>query len=128
VPYRRIASQYGVGEKAVERHKDHISQVVKKAKEHAEIAHADKLLDKLKGLQIFTQEILLEAVDGKAKDSYLALNAIGRLEKQIELEAKLTGAFDKAKPDSDDESLSQLTSEQRRARIHELKAKVGKTG
>lgn len=89
-PNRRIAAQHGVSEQAVRRHKgDHLPGHLVKAHEVEEVADADTLLSRLRGLNRETAAILKEAREGGTKDNELALKAIARVEKQIELEGRL---------------------------------------
>lgn len=91
-PYRNIAARYGTSTGALVRHKtDHLPPHLAQAQEAEEIAQADGLLDQLLTLSRETTAILKEARQGKQKDNELALKAIGRAEKQIELQARLLG-------------------------------------
>ena len=86
---RNIAQRFGTSPTALHRHKDHLPQHLAKASEAAEVAQADGLLDKLQSLNSETMLILREAREGD--DNELALKAIARAEKQLELQAKLLG-------------------------------------
>jgi hypothetical protein len=89
-PNRRIASQYDVTERAVRNHKaSHLPAALAKAHEVQEVADADTLLSRLRGLNRETAAILKEAREEGSKDNELALKAIARVEKQIELEGRL---------------------------------------
>lgn len=89
-PNRRIAAQRAVSEQAVRRHKaDHLPEHLAKAHEVEEVADAGTLLSRLRGLNQETAEILKEARKEGSKDNELALKAIARVEKQIELEGRL---------------------------------------
>lgn len=89
-PNRRIAAHYTVSEQAVRRHKaDHLPEHLAKAHEVEEAADADTLLARLRGLNQETAAILQEARKEGSKDNELALKAIARVEKQIELEGRL---------------------------------------
>ena len=86
---RNIAQRFGTSPTALHRHKDHIPQHLAKATDAAEVAQADSLLDKLQRLSAETLAILTEArLEG---ENSLALQAIARAEKQLELQAKLLG-------------------------------------
>lgn len=61
------------------------------AQEAKEVSQADSLLDRLLTLSQETAAILKEARAGEEKDNELALKAIARAEKQIELQARLLG-------------------------------------
>ena len=90
VALRDIARQYRVSKDALSRHKQgHIPQHLAKASNAAEVVKADSLLDRLQSLNTETMLILKEAREGD--DNELALKAIARAEKQLELQAKLLG-------------------------------------
>jgi hypothetical protein len=90
---RDIAGRCGTSRTALSRHKlEHLSAALvkaKQAKEASEDVQADSLFDRLKSINRETLEILKEA--RVSKNLNLALTAIARIEKQIELEAKLLG-------------------------------------
>jgi hypothetical protein len=89
---RDIARQFRVSKDALFRHRsEHISARLAKAKEAEEASQADSLLGRLLGLSKETVAILKEARTDETKDNELALKAIARAEKQIELQAKLLG-------------------------------------
>jgi hypothetical protein len=74
------------------RHKtDHLPAHLAKAKEAEEVSQAESLLDRLLALSKETSAILQEARAEKTKDNELALKAIARCEKQLELQARLLG-------------------------------------
>jgi len=90
--FRHIAARFGTSTAALVRHKtDHIPAHLAKAEEAKSAAQADSLLDRLLTLSKETAAILTEARTGKEKDNRLALLAIARAEKQLELQAKLLG-------------------------------------
>ena len=87
---RDIARQWRVSKDALARHKSnclpaHLSQ----AKQAEVVCQADDLLGRLMALVRETQAILQEA--RTERDNELALKAITRAEKQIELQARLLG-------------------------------------
>ena len=87
---RKVAAKYRVSDDAVTRHRNsHLPATLAKAQEAKEVTQADGLLDRLLGLTKETADILREAREGG--DNELALKAIARAEKQIELQAKLLG-------------------------------------
>lgn len=87
---RDIARQFDLSKDAVQRHKEnHLPVRLVKSQQAAEQLEADSLLDKLRLLNTESLDILRTA--RKTKDHKLALSAIGRLERQIELEARLIG-------------------------------------
>jgi hypothetical protein len=87
---RDIARRFRVGKDAAARHKaDHLPERLAKAHEVEEVADADTLLSRLRSLNRETAAILKEAREEGSKDNELALKAIARVEKQIELEGRL---------------------------------------
>lgn len=87
---RRIAAQCDVSETAVRRHRSHIPATLAKARDAAEVVRADDLLGRLLELNRETMAILRDA-RGKDGNPDIALRAIARAEKQLELQAKLLG-------------------------------------
>ena len=87
---KKIAAKYrDISDDSLTRHRAaHLPRELAKAKE-AEVVRADSLLDRLLALNRETAAILREA--RAAKDNELALKAIARAEKQIELEGRLIG-------------------------------------
>ena len=109
-PFRHIASHFGTSTTALQRHKrDHIPALLAKSQQAEEMARstalahqahrqnqrditqADSLLDRLLALSQETLAILQEAREGSIKDNMLALKAIARSEKQLELQARILG-------------------------------------
>ncbi len=87
---RDIAGHYKLSKTSLSRHKQtHISEALSKAKDVKDHVHGDSLLDRLKEINRETLEILKVAKDGKNYD--ISLRAIQRIEKQIELQARLIG-------------------------------------
>jgi hypothetical protein len=89
-PNRRIATQYEVSEAAVRRHKaEHLPARMLKAQERTDVRQAIDVVQQLMVINGATLSILKEARDsGKHA---IALMAIDRVQKQIELQAKLLG-------------------------------------
>lgn len=88
---RVIAKRYSVTNSSLQRHSQagHVPKALRQARRATEIVLADSLLDRLVEIHKETMAILQEARDtGNAE---LALRAIARAEKQIELEARLVG-------------------------------------
>jgi hypothetical protein len=76
------------------RHKaDHLPARLVEAAAAAAVAEGDTLLDRLKHLSAETAAILSEARTEGSKDNHLALKAIGRAERQLELMRRLLGEF-----------------------------------
>jgi len=90
LPYRDIAGRFAVSKSAIERHaSDHISKLISRARDLRDWLNADQLVGELRVLREVVLGILEEArADG---DHATALQAIGRLEKQAELVARLLG-------------------------------------
>jgi hypothetical protein len=92
-PYRHIASQYGVSYKAVERHKDaHIPAAISHAQEAREEAQALDVVRQLKAINAAAVAILAET--RRTREHDIALRAIDRIQRQLELQAKLLGDLD----------------------------------
>ena len=89
--YRHIAARFDTSTSSLQRHKDHIPQHLAKATDAAEVVQADGLLDRLQSLNTETMQILREARSSRHPDNELALKAISRAEKQLELQARLLG-------------------------------------
>ena len=93
VSFRDIAGRYTVSRSALERHKrEHLSQTMVQAAEAEDVAHAIDIVKQLKAINGCALAILSEA--RKAKDHDIALKAIDRIQKQIELQAKMLGELD----------------------------------
>ena len=87
---RAIARQFGVSKDAVARHrKDDIAESVKQSQEAIEEARSLDVVRQLKDINDISRDILKEA--RKSKEPDLALKAIDRIAKQLELQAKLLG-------------------------------------
>ncbi len=95
-PLRDIARRYATSKDALARHREHLPVHLAKASEAAEVIQANTLLDRLLSLNAETMAILKEARSGRIKDNELALRAIARAEKQLELQGKLLGELNEA--------------------------------
>lgn len=92
-PLRDIAIQNAVGKDALMRHKsDHLPASLVQAAGAEEVRDALNVLDQLRAINDTTRAILAEA--RKSKDGELALKAVDRIQRQIELQAKLLGDID----------------------------------
>ncbi len=95
---RAVASRYvtngrPLGRMAMQRHKDeHLPAVLVKAKEVEEVTRGLDVVKQLRTINGVTMQILSEA--RQRKDPEVALKAIDRIQKQIELQAKLLGDLD----------------------------------
>jgi hypothetical protein len=87
--YRNIAERYTVSVGALSRHtRDHLPQLLVKAKNATEVAEADSLLDRIEALQSRT-EALLDRVEGT--ENYSAtLGAIREMRSNLELIGEVT--------------------------------------
>jgi hypothetical protein len=122
---RNIAKRTETSATALHRHKaQHIPKSLVLAQETAEEVQAGTLFERLRSVGRVTQEILREARG--TKNHIVALQAIGRIERQLELEARLLGELDDATkvaigiqttpagpPDVSDLTPEQLFAEQR---------------
>ena len=89
-PFRYFQQRYGIPLTVVYRHYcEHLPSTLAKAQQAKQVANADDLLGRLLELVEDTKDILRTAKE--AKDHPIALAAITRAEKQIELQAKLAG-------------------------------------
>lgn len=88
--YRNIAQQFGVGYTAVARHaSEHIAQAVASSQAAKREGAALDVIAQLKAINDAALAVLKDA--RKAGDGELTLKAIDRLQRQIELQAKLLG-------------------------------------
>lgn len=96
---RAISQQFRVSKDALRRHMDngHIAEKISKATHLQEVREADSLLSQMHKVKEETWVIHKEAREYKAKDGEakpdndLALKALARLERQIEIECKIVG-------------------------------------
>ncbi len=99
--YRDIALQFSIGHMSVNRHAaEHISSTIQQTQAAKEEAQSIDVVKQLKTINAVTIAILNEARIGKMHA--LALSAIDRVQKQIELQAKLLGDIDKQSPQEQD--------------------------
>ena len=88
--YRDIARQFGLSKDALARHKEgHIPEVLSKSNDIKEIVNADSLLLKLQEEAVFVRDMRDSAKKGG--DIELALKAVDRALKCIDLYAKVSG-------------------------------------
>ena len=93
-PLRTIADRWSVSKTSLLRHKaDHLPETLVEAVAAAAVAEGDNLFERLKQLNRETASILEEARTAGSKDNNLALKAIGRAERQLELERRMLGEF-----------------------------------
>jgi len=90
MPYRDIARRYGMSKDAVMRHaSDHVAKQIAQAQEAREEAQALDVVRQLKAINGAAVAILAEA--RRTRDHDTALKAIDRIQRQLELQAKLLG-------------------------------------
>ena len=89
---RRIASQYGVSERAVRYHmREHLPALLALARDAERAARADTLLDRMEALQRQTLAIL-----DAPEDQRTALAAIAQARRNLELIGEVTRELDRA--------------------------------
>jgi hypothetical protein len=94
VPKRRIASHYGVNERAVRHHlRKHLPALLALARDAERAARADSLLDRVEALQSRTLAIL-EATE-ETQDHRIALAAIREARGNLELIGEVTKELDR---------------------------------
>jgi len=94
VPKRRIATRFGVGEKAVRHHiREHLPALLALARDAERAARADSLLDRIEALQSRTLAIL-EATE-ETQDHRVALSAIREARSNLELIGEVTRELDR---------------------------------
>ena len=92
-PFRTIADHFGLSHQAIMRHHDdHLPAALAKAQEQEDVRRAIDHVAQLKVINAATVAILKDA--RQSGDHDLALRAIDRVQKQIELQAKLIGELD----------------------------------
>lgn len=90
---RRIATHYGLTEASVRRHvSEHVKQQIAESREAREEAQSLDVVKQLKAINGTAFAILAEA--RRAQDHDIALKAIDRIQRQLELQAKLLGQLD----------------------------------
>ena len=90
---RRIATQRTLSEAAVRRHAaNHLPAALLAAAEAEDVRHALDILAQLKAINAASVAILAEA--RRMGDPDTALKAVDRIQRQIELQAKLLGELD----------------------------------
>lgn len=92
-PYRDIAGRFNVSKGALERHRgEHLPAEMVKAAEAEGVAHAIDVVKQLKAINAACLAVLGDA--RKAGDGELVLKAVDRVQRHIELQAKLLGDLD----------------------------------
>lgn len=99
-PYRSIAKRFAIGESAVFRHqKSHVAKSLVKARESAEAADADKLLDRVTRLLNDAQRLTNRAEKAKQLDTALrgirevrgCLQLLGQVSGELKTSLHVTG-------------------------------------
>src|SRR4051794_12665404 len=92
-PYRSIARQFAASPDAVFRHRsDHLPAAMVKAAEAEVVAHAIDVVQQLKAINGACLAVLKDA--RQAGNGELVLKSVDRVQRQIELQAKLLGDLD----------------------------------
>ncbi len=87
---RRIAAQYGMSEAAVRRHKaEHLPTSMVKAQEQTDVRQAIDVVAQLKAINGAALAVLRAAREDR--NGELVLKAVDRIQRQLELQAKLLG-------------------------------------
>lgn len=86
---RNIAVRFGTSATALHRHKKHLAPALAVAREAAQIAHADSLLDSVKSLLADAQRLTAQAEQAQQLD--VALRGIREIRGVLELLGKLSG-------------------------------------
>src|SRR2546426_6646485 len=121
-PLRSIAQRTGTSATSLHRHRNgHLPTALVKAKQVADEVQAETLWQRLKAINSETAAILAEA--RQSQNHVIALQAIARVERQVELEARLLGELNESakvavginvsrQSDSEEGDLSRLTDEE----------------
>jgi hypothetical protein len=121
---RNIAQRFGTSATALHRHKKHLAKHVVAAKEAAQEADADTLLDHVKQLLADAQRITGQAEQAKQLD--IALRGIREVRGVLELLSQVsTELAAKAREHGAPIPFANLTREENEKRIQELLAKGG---
>src|SRR5579863_8732850 len=95
--FRHIAAQFRVSTGALQRHRNScISEQLEKAKEVSDVAAGSALVREIQEITRKTRDVLTRAMAEKNGD--LALKAIARLERQLELKGRLLGQLQERNP------------------------------
>ena len=88
-PYRHIAVRFDTSTGALQRHREHLPSQLVKAQQQEDVSQAIDVIKQLKAINGATLAILKEARD--EGNGELALKAVDRIQRQLELQAKLLG-------------------------------------
>jgi predicted transcriptional regulator len=93
--YRDIAGRFGLSKSAVERHaSEHVTQEIKQSQAAQDEARAFDVVKQLREINDVARTIMRESLANKKNGT--ALFAIDRIQKQLELQAKLLGDLNEA--------------------------------
>ena len=96
MPKRRIASHYGVTERAVRYHlKEHLPELLVLARDAERYARADNLLDRLEALQTRTEDALAKAE--ASENAFATFRGISEMRRNLELIGEVTRELDRAR-------------------------------
>lgn len=87
--YRHIAARFGISTGALQRHREHLPKQLVKAQEQEDVRQALDVIRQLRLINGATLNILKQA--SEQKDGDLALKAVDRIQRQLELQARLLG-------------------------------------
>jgi len=91
--FRGVSRTFSVSEDALFRHRqEHVAVTLAQAQQQEDVRNAIDVYAQLRAINAATLSVLKEARE--ARDGDLALKAIDRVQKQIELQAKLIGELD----------------------------------
>lgn len=93
VSYRHLASKYGVSLSSMYRHgRNHVPEMLAKAHEIKEVAHADNLLERIESLITQSEQLLTHGQTKKQGRDWAA--GLRELRKSYELLARVSGELD----------------------------------
>ncbi len=101
-PYRNIAEHYALSVGSLSRHVNagHIAERLRKVRDEEDLREALDVARQLKAINSAAGLLLSEAMErdeeGRRTSPYAALSAIDRVQRQIELQAKLLGQIEEA--------------------------------
>jgi len=94
MPKRRIASHYGVTERAMRYHlKEHLPELLALARDAERYARADSLLDRLEALHVRTEDALAKAE--ASENAFATFRGISEMRRNLELIGEVTKELDR---------------------------------
>ena len=96
MPYRNVSKRYGMSTASLSRHlREHLPELLRRAKEAEEWADGEVAIDVVRQLKAINAAALGVLSRARNRDEpRLELQAIDRVHKQLELQAKLLGDLD----------------------------------